>query len=290
MKVLTALGEILWDVYPDRRYAGGAPANVAMHAVRLGLRGRLVSAVGEDTAGNELVRHAESAGLDVRTVQRNGFPTGQVRVTLDASGIPSFECSRDTAFDHLAWQDGLSDAARNTGALIVGTLAQRHADSREVIQRFLDEAGSALKVYDVNFRGWNETVEAVVRTTLNKCDVVKLNREEMDRMRQAFGRSGLNDDTFLDWLLSTYDLRLAALTLGPDGCVLADGSGHVRVAGRSVTVRDSTGCGDAFTAGMIMKILEDAPLEETGDFANRLGAFTATAPGAVPEYRLENIP
>lgn len=289
MKTVVGLGEVLWDVYPDRRTIGGAPANTALHAVKLGVRGVIVSAAGPDEAGSALIRRIEEMGGEIRYIQKHGaHATGSVRVSLDAHGNPHFECSRDTAFDHLVWQEDLVRLAAECDAVVTGTLAQRNRDSRAVIQRFMDIT-SALKVFDVNFRGWHDEIEAIVRSTLEKIDIVKMNETELDQMRLAFGQSTLSDETFLSRLIREYRLRAAALTLGPDGCVLADGHDCVRIPGRPIRAVDTTGCGDAFTAGLILKRLEGASLQATGAFANGLGALIATQRGAVPNDTMDDL-
>ena len=291
MSTIVGLGEVLWDIYPDDRFIGGATANVALHAIQLGAAGVIVSAVGYDKAGEALIQQVEERGGDVRYIQKSiMYETGQVIVQLDEEGKPHFECSEDVAFDHLIWRVPFQALATTCDAVIVGTLAQREQDSRITIQKFLDAATAALVVYDVNFRGWREDIKEIIRETLKKADIVKMNGEELNMMRQAFGETSLSDEAFLNKLFKNYNIQMAAVTRGAEGCVMADSNGTVHhVPGHSVQVVDTTGCGDAFVAGLTLKYLEGASLEESGQFANRLGAFVSTKKGAVPLYSCQDI-
>lgn len=288
--VLVGLGEVLWDVYPDGRRLGGAPANAAVHGHRLGLIGVVASAVGADEPGDAIVRDLSGQGIDTMCIQRqSGRTTGAVLVRLDERGVPSFTCSEDAAFDHMEWTPELEKLAPTADAVVVGTLAQRHPDSRKTIQTFLSACGRALRVYDVNFRGCDDETFGIVRKTLGNADAVKMNEAELDQMRRAFGRDGDDEFQFLEWLIRQFRLKLAALSLGGDGCRCTDGKSRVAVPGIPVQVADTTGCGDAFVAGLITRTLQGAGVEEAADFANALGAFIATKKGAAPRYSVQEL-
>jgi fructokinase len=289
MKTVVGLGEVLWDLYPDARYSGGAPANVALHAAQLGARAVIASSVGIDEEGDTLIEAIRQQGGEIRHIQKNFlYGTGRVTVTVN-DGIPSFECSTDTAFDHLIWNDDLLELAKSCDAVVYGTLAQRDPDSETTIQHFLREADSALKAFDVNFRGWHDRLESIIRQTLEHSDIIKMNEEELVHLRQVFHQNSLSDAAFLMWLSNTYSLKLAALTLGPAGCIVATRNHVTEAPGKRVHVVDTTGCGDAFLAGLVIQMMGNASLEKTARFANALGAFVATRQGAVPKYTLEEI-
>jgi fructokinase len=288
--VVVGLGEVLWDIYPDGKHLGGAPANVAVHAYRLGAEGIVASAVGCDGPGDEIVAALEAQGLDASTVQRcPGRPTGTVGVTLDEKGVPSFVCSKDAAFDYIEWNDDLERLADRADAVVTGTLGQRNEMSRLTIQSFLRKTKKAIRVFDVNFREWNEATERIVHETLVHTDIFKLNENEMRSMREAFGKARMGVVPFLDWLVREYGLRLVALSLGSRGCLVTDGRERIMSPGIRVKPVDTTGCGDGFVAGLIVKFLERASLGETAVFANAVGAFLATMPGATPAYILEDL-
>jgi len=286
---VAGLGEVLWDVYPDARYPGGAPANVAVHARRLGAEGVVASGIGEDASGDALLDALAGLGVNTEAIQRvPDKPTGTVSVRLDADGHPHFDCSRDTAFDHLAWTPALASLSRTADAVAFGTLAQRHPDSRRTIRTFLKET-KALRVFDVNFRGFGPETGKIVRETLPLTDVLKLNEDEAEALRGFFGKGGLSDESFLKELVQEYGLRLAVLSLGARGCFLSDGRSHLFSPGFPVRAVDTTGCGDAFVAALIVRYLDGTPLEEAGRFMNRAGALTATRRGAVPVYSIQEV-
>ena len=289
VKKITGLGEVLWDLYPDEKHLGGAPANVAIHAHRLGAQGFVASAVGHNSLGDDIVGTLKKQGLSTFAIQRcRTHPTGTVRVRLDENGVPQFRCSRDTAFDHVHWNRELEILAHETDAVVVGTLAQRNQTSRRTIQRFLAET-TGIAVFDVNFREWNEITGRTVLETLIHTDILKLNENELHQMKSAFRKNGTGFVPFLDWLIEKHYLKLIALSLGGRGCLLSNGSAHVLSPGILIESVDTTGCGDGFVAGLIVKYLEHASLEDTAEFANYLGAFLATRKGAAPLYSLHDL-
>jgi fructokinase len=288
--LFVGLGELLWDVYPDGRRLGGAPANAALHARNLGAEGMIVSAVGVDADGDSIVAAVRDRGLSARGIQRFGSrPTGTVRVTLDAGGVPSFACSTDTAFDYILWEETLEAAAAEADVVLFGTLAQRNPVSAGSIQRFLDHAVNAVRVFDVNFRGWTDRVRDAVRLSLPKTELLKMNEDEIAVLKQAFGREAMDDASMLGWLVHEFGLKWAALSLGGRGCRIADKNDCILERGLAVDVKDTTGCGDAFSAALALGLLAGDPIREAAVAANRAAAFTATQMGAAPVYSPEQI-
>ncbi|MCK5148094.1 carbohydrate kinase [bacterium] len=287
--LVVGLGEILWDIYPMRRCPGGAPANAAVHACRLGARSAIVSGVGDDEAGRSLFQTGKARGLDVTGIQTvKGFATGTVGVTLDDAGVPCFKCSKDTAFDHMKWNEHASNLAKTADAVLVGTLAQRSADSREFIQKFLASADHAVIVFDANFREWTPRIHAIVQSTCEIANVLKVNENELRMLRQIWS-SDSTDEIFLMSLVDRLGLAIAALTLGPRGSIITDGDTLVREPGFDVAVADTTGCGDAFTAVLTLGILQNWPLASIARCANAYAAFNATETGAVPSVASEKV-
>jgi fructokinase len=288
--LVIGLGEILWDIYPDKRRLGGAPTNAAIHLYRHGAQVVVVSAVGDDHLGQDLLRELQNQGLSIQGIQRcSTHPTGTVQVHLDKQGDPSFICSEDVAFDHLRWTSELEKIAEKADVVLVGTLAQRQSDSYETIQRFLHQAKQAVCIYDANFREWNQQVRLIVEKTLKRTDILKINEHELILLRENTDCTHLEDFPFLRWLINLYDIKRVALSKGKDGCQVTDGFHDVTVPSIPVSVKDTTGCGDAFIAGFIWKLLQDAGLKETATYANCLGAFMAMQRGAVPTYALDDV-
>ena len=286
--LVLGIGEVLWDLYPETQVLGGAVANVALHARALGAQGGLVSAVGEDDLGAAIVNRLSSElnHLFIRRVPDK--PTGSVKVTV-TDGQPSFECTKDVAFDYIEWCNSCQQVARMADAVVFGTLAQRNDVSRKTIQRFIDEAAHAVKVFDVNFRGWNQQVAAVVSESLPKTDILKINDDELKQLKDALGSKKQSETDFIRELQSKNTIVLVALSKGAEGCELFMNGETASHPGFNVKVTDTTGSGDAFLAGLLIEWFKKKPLSEVAAFANAVGAATATFQGALPQYSLEQI-
>jgi len=288
-KIIIGLGEILWDIYPNAKYLGGAPANVVIHAQRLGGQGVIVSAVGADDLGAEIIAALQNQKMDVSHIQKNpSRPTGTVRVSLDEKGNPHFKCSSNTAFDAIQWCDELFFLA-DADAVVFGTLAQRSETSQNTIQRFLDSAQSVLKVFDVNFRGWQTVTEKAVRKSFPKTDILKMNESELHTLQKVFGYAHKESLDFLNWLLEKYDLKMIAVSLGPNGCILINDAQHFYSPGFVVDVIDTIGCGDGFVAALTLGFLKSQSLKEIAEYANLVGAFLSTKRGAAPNYTMNEL-
>jgi len=284
------LGEVLWDIYPDGRTIGGAVTNVAVHASHLGAEGIVVSAVGRDESGDQLIQGLNELDLRTDFIQiRKAHSTGTVRVELDERGNPDFSCSKNVAFDHIHWNDDLEKLAGQADAVVVGTLAQRRHRSRHTIHQFLEAASNAVRVFDVNFRGWNNVMHLMIQETLMFSDILKMNDTEMKQMWQAFRQDDKSVDAFFDWLIDKYDLKLLAMSLGCKGCFLTDGVNHVVAPAVTVDVVDTVGSGDAFLAGLIMGYLEGDDLQTIAEKSNYMGAFISTKKGAAPAYTIDEF-
>ncbi len=286
---IAGVGEVLWDIYPQGRFPGGAPANFAAHIAQAGAHAVLCSRVGDDEPGTALKKELLRYNIDLVGLQTDpARKTGTVVVTLDAAGQPSFLCSKDVAFDALSYDASWQIIAPQLHGLLFGTLAQRNLQSRKAIQSFLCAAHQAVKLFDINLRGWNKETAGIVEFGLSVCDILKMNETEFNLLHQAKSpQSG--DLAFIRQLLMDYDIKLVAVTLGKLGCILYDCHAQVVHSGFDVVAVDTTGCGDAFAAGLLLKYLQKSSLEEMAEFANRLGAFVATRTGAVPDWHHEDI-
>ncbi|NOY82106.1 MAG: carbohydrate kinase [Kiritimatiellaeota bacterium] len=281
-RLVAGLGEILWDLFPEGRQLGGAPANFAYHARRLGLDAYIVSAVGADALGEDAVRR-----LDILEVRRDylavssKYPTGTVTVELDPAGHPTFKIHEHVAWDHIPWTPALGRLAARLDAVCFGSLCQRCAESRRTVLRFLGSVGpGCIRAFDINLRQ-NWYSREVIETSLALADVLKLNHEELPVVSEMFGLHGAEDDV-LEALLEQWDLELVALTRGAQGSVLRTSHERVDHPGIPVRVVDTVGAGDAFTATLVAGLLEGRPLKQISKEANRLGAYVAGQPGATP--------
>jgi fructokinase len=282
--LIVGLGELLWDLLPDGRKLGGAPANFAYHARALGDEGLPVSRIGADPLGRELGARLDELGLPASYVQVDPQrPTGTVHVALDARGVPTFTITPEVAWDHLAWEPLLAALAARADAVCFGSLAQRSPVSRDTIRAFLSATRLAcLRVFDVNLRQSWWSAE-VLRDSLARSSIVKLNEAELPVVLEALGLpTGGGIQEGCRALREAFDLALACLTLGPEGSLLCTASELVRSPGVKVEVLDTVGAGDAFTAVLCHHWLRGSPLERTAEAANRYGAWVATQAGPTP--------
>lgn len=285
--LLAGIGEVLWDIYQDQRHLGGAPANVVMNAHQLGLQSVLLSRVGDDGMGKELMRTLEQRGLATDFIQidkKKG--TGTVLVALDIKGVPNFRCSHDVAFDYLAFNPKLKELAPKVHAVVFGTLAQRSKTARRTILEFLSSANAAVKVFDVNARANEARLQELIPPALELSDVVKLSGEEVALLRRILRREGDSTARLADYLIKQYRLRLVAITYGENGCELFDGAESCRLSALPITVVDTTGAGDGFTAGLIYQLLQGATLREIAEFAALVAGYVCTQRGATPSFDL----
>jgi len=291
---LLSFGEVLWDLIEGRAHIGGAPFNLAAHAVRLGAEAWLVSAVGDDDLGSRALERVRALGVNddyLRVVQR---PTGIVDVEVDADGRPTFDIRTGAAWDFITLSgDDLRDmASRGFNVVCYGSLAQRGQVSRETLRTMLDmlgRDGGPVRFCDINLRP--PFIEAdTVRWSIAAADILKLNDDEARLCCDLLGRPFEGTEAFCRWVADSHGLEAVCVTLGAQGCLVYAGGRSVRCPGVAVKVADTVGAGDAFSAAFLLRYLGGADPEEAGRFACRVGAFVASKAGAVPDYSVEEIP
>ncbi len=281
--VMIGLGEILWDLLPDGKQLGGAPANFAYHAHALGARGLPVSRIGDDALGREIVARLSEVDLPVEYISVDGgHPTGTVSVELDADGKPTYIIHENVAWDHLEATPEVLELAASADAVCFGSLGQRNADSRNAILRILEATRSdCLRVFDVNLRQ-DYYDDEILRGSLEHANVLKLNDEELPIVCGLVGIEG-NERDMMDRLLLEFSLCLIAVTRGAEGAWLAKVDEFADVPGGKLeTIADTVGAGDAFTAAMVAGLLRGDNLDTIAADANRLAAYVCTQPGAMP--------
>jgi fructokinase len=287
--LIVGLGELLWDLLPDGKKPGGAPANFAYHARALGDEGVPVSRIGEDPFGLEMRLALARLGLPAEYVQVDSRrPTGTVQVQLDAVGVPTFTITPEVAWDRLEWGPSLAELASRTDAVCFGSLAQRSPISRAAIRAFL--AGTrpgALRVFDVNLRQSFWCAE-ILRESLRRSAIVKLNESELPAVLAALELpSGQEPARGCRALREAFGLELVCLTLGAEGSLLVGAQAEAASPGVKVKVADTVGSGDAFTAALCHHWLRGATLECIGAAANRYGAWVASQVGPTPAVPAE---
>ncbi|MEN6561146.1 MAG: carbohydrate kinase [Acidobacteriota bacterium] len=285
--IVVGIGEILWDLLPDGRQMGGAPANFAVHARALGASSVIVSAAGDDRPGREILEELGRRGLDRSGIAVvSGVPTGTVTVALDAGGIPRYTIHEGVAWDVIPWTAGIAGLAARADAVCFGSLAQRSPVSRATIGAFLDATRpDCLRVLDLNLRQSYFSRETV-RSLLERAAVLKLNDEELTTVAGMLSLPG-PEDRVLAGLLEAYPLTLIAITKGPSGSRLFGRGVDLSTPGRPVETADTVGAGDAFTAALVMGMLRHRGWAEIGERANRVAAYVCSRKGAWPELPAE---
>jgi fructokinase len=281
--LVVGLGEALWDVLPDGDHFGGAPANVALHAAALGAESWLVSAVGQDARGDAALARLDAAGVRRDTVARLAdHPTGVVRVTLDAAGHPVYDIATESAWDYLPWSVAVQQVAQRADAIAFGSLAQRSPTSRATIRRAVAATRSASwRLFDVNLRQSYYDADVLVES-MELANAAKLNEEELPVVARLCGLAETTPVDQLRALCKRFDLRLAALTRGPCGSVLATPDRVCESPAAPTVVADTVGAGDAFTATLLIGILAGRTLDEVSRRANAVAAYVCSQPGATP--------
>jgi diaminopimelate decarboxylase len=284
---VVGLGEVLWDLLPDGKQLGGAPANFATQAAALGDRGVVASRVGTDDLGDQIRTCLAARELGTRYVQQDPErPTGTVRVALDADGQPDFTIAQDVAWDALAWTPEWKALAAEADAVCFGSLAQRSASSHETIHRFLRATRpDAARIFDVNLRQESPILPDVLDISLRRSTIAKLSDAELPRVLRLLGlnvEAGESEETLALRLLRAYDLALVCVTRGSRGSLLVTEAETDAHPGFPVEVADTVGAGDAFAAAVAHHWLRGASLAQINEAANRLGSYVATRSGATP--------
>ncbi len=283
-KLVIGMGEALWDVLPEGKKIGGAPANFAYHVSQFGLPSCVVSAVGEDTLGDEIISNFTSKGLNF-DIARVPYPTGTVHVEIDQAGIPQYEIKENVAWDNIPYTTQLETLARDTKAVCFGSLAQRNIVSRETINRFLDAipaSNDPLIVFDVNLRQgfYNKDI---LCNSMTRCNILKINDEELVTVSRMFGYPGIDLQDKCWILLGKYNLKMLILTCGINGSYVFTPGNVSFQPTPEVEVADTVGAGDSFTAAFIASILKGKSVAEAHACAVMTSAFVCTQKGAMPK-------
>lgn len=291
-RYVVGLGEALWDVLPTERKLGGAPANFAYHVAQTGFDAIAISAVGNDTLGDETLQCFKSKQLDY-IMPRVEFPTGTVQVTVDAAGKPSYEIKRNVAWDHIPLTTEIIEVAKNCKAVCFGSLAQREDESRNTIEKFLDSVpNDCLKVFDINIRQQFYTKQ-LIENSLKKSDILKINDEELELIApmlgydQDFPRNSRLEEhqiAVTQGVIHDYNLQMVVLTCGTNGSYIITSNEVLYRSTPKVHVVDTVGAGDSFTGAFVASLLKGDCLEEAHRKAVDTSAFVCTKSGAMPSY------
>ena len=280
-RFVVGLGEALWDVLPEGKKLGGAPANFAYHAGQFGLDTIAISALGEDELAAETIKALKEHELNY-LMPHVPYPTGTVQVTLTGDGIPAYEIKENVAWDNIPYTPEIAEVAKNCRAVCFGSLAQRNVTSWATIRQFLDDTPKdCLKIFDINLRQQFYTKD-VIEESLKRCNILKINDEELVVIKRMYGYDDLGMRGICEKILAEYGLLMLVLTCGTNGSyVFAPGLTSFQETPK-VKVADTVGAGDSFTGSFCAAILNGKSMKEAHKKAVAVSAFVCTQNGAMP--------
>ena len=287
-RYVVGLGEVLWDVLPEGKKLGGAPANFAYHAGQfLGMENTIaVSALGSDKLADETIEALDEHRLNYM-LPRVPYPTGTVQVQLDEQGVPTYDIKENVAWDNIPFNDDIASIAAGCRAVCFGSLAQRNVVSRETIKRFLEATpADCMKIFDINLRQQFYTKEVICQS-LKHCNVLKINDEELVLIGRMFDYPGLDMENKCWLILGKYDLDMLVLTCGTNGSYVFTPGQMSFQETPDVKVADTVGAGDSFTGSFVGSILNGKSVPEAHHTAVQVSAYVCTQNGAMPEYDKE---
>ncbi len=288
MSKVICFGEVLWDMLPTGKVPGGAPMNVAFHLNQFGCDCKLISKVGEDPLGKELLLFLEQRNISTRLIQKDAaHPTGTVKVTLDGQGVPDYEIIDSVSYDFIEANDKLKEIVSRADIFVYGSLAARNSISRRTLFQLLDNTG--IKVCDINLRIPHYKMD-VVEALLKNANIVKMNNEELDLIVSWYKHIP-DFESKMRFFKDHFQLTALIITRGEKGASVLDQNDQFYHSSYpfQIDVTDTVGCGDAFLAGFVSKILAGAEIPECLEFASAVGAYLATKRGATPRLDEEVI-
>ena len=280
-RLIVGIGEALWDILPEGAKLGGAPSNFAFHTHQFGFDAMAISALGNDVLGDQTRKELDAAELKYE-MPIVPYPTGTVQVELDDEGVPTYNIKENVAWDNIPFTPEIEAAAKRACAVCFGTLAQRNDVSRATIQQFLSTTSKeCLKIFDINLRQTFYTKE-IIKESLQACDVLKINDEELITIGRLFGYPGLDIEDKCWLILGKYNLKMLILTCGVNGSYVFAQAAKSFVETPTVDVVDTVGAGDSFTAAFTAAILSGETIEKAHQFAVEVSAYVCTQNGATP--------
>lgn len=281
-RLVVGLGEVLWDMLPEGRKIGGAPVNFAYHAGQFGIDTMAVSAIGNDKLGEDTI--AEMNGKHLNHIFPSvPYPTGSVQVKLDEKGVPAYDIKENVAWDNIPFTNEIESVARSCRAVCFGSLAQRNAVSRNTIRKFIESTPSGcIRIFDINLRQ-NFYTSNVIRDSLELCNILKINDEEIMLVSRMFNYDSSNIENVCRTIMEDFSLEMVILTCGTKGSYIFTKGGVSFMPTPKVNVADTVGAGDSFTGSFCAAILHGLPVAEAHKKAVEVSAYVCTQNGAMPE-------
>lgn len=282
-----SFGEVLWDVFPEGKKIGGAPLNLALRMRSLGCEVAMISCVGNDTDGDDIVNYVAAQGLDTKSIIRSGdYPTGLVNVTVNERGSASYEISYPSAWDKIQLTDYARSLAQNADVIIYGSLVCRDVVSKSALEALLKY--NAYKVFDVNLRPPHYTQQTIMEL-MKSASFVKFNDEELLEIAAGMGSDLETLEDNINFITQKTGITALCVTRGKHGALLLWEGKLYHNNGYVVKVADTVGAGDSFLASLIVQLISGKAPQQALDYSCAIGALVAAAPGANPEITEEQI-
>lgn len=284
MQNVIGIGELLWDILPSEKKLGGAPCNFVYHAQQQGANGMVISAVGDDNLGMEIMDVLKEKKIFTGLIQVNDRPTSKVDVTLNRGGIPEYRIHENVAWDYIKFNQKIAKLVAEADIICFGSLAQRSVITRQTIEKILKSCkADALIVFDINLRQ-SYFGKEIIENSLKLCNVLKLNEDELPIVSEFLKLSSPDDEGQIKELIKKYHLQLVAFTRGSEGSLLVTPTEKSELATPKVQVKDTIGAGDSFTAAMMVGFSKEQSLEELHRKAVEISGFVCASVGAMPDY------
>ena len=277
---ISCFGEVLWDCFDSGKRLGGAPLNMCVRINALGIKADMISAVGNDELGSELLGEIAARGVSCDYITLNSDkPTSTVEVTLDNSGSASYTIVADTAWDNIALTDTLVKKVTGDDVFVFGSLIGRSAPSLATLQQLLEVAN--FKVFDVNLRAPHYKFNALIEL-MNKADFIKLNDDELYEIAKAMGCKYHSLEQNLAFIAKQTNTDYLCVTKGSHGALLTIKGVNYYNSGYLINVVDTVGAGDSFLGALIYQLCSSDDAQYSVDFACAVGAMVAQSQGATP--------
>lgn len=283
---VVCFGEVLWDILPSGAVPGGAPMNVAYHLQKFNKNPALITRIGIDDKGQELMNIFSAHGVCTDFFQVDDkYETGKVFAQPNEYNEVVYDIIKPVAWDFITWDDSFTELLSNAEYFVFGSLAARNKVSKDTLFKLLETAKN--KVLDINLRAPHYN-RRIVEQLLRKANIVKMNLAELELITGWFS-SYNNIEERLKSIGDKFRLSNIVVTMGGDGALLLMNGNITKHPGFKVDVVDTVGSGDAFLAGLLSQLLDNASSEASLEFASGLGAFIATQTGACAGYEVEEI-
>lgn len=289
-KRIVAFGEVLWDILPNGKVLGGTPSNLVFRSNLFGEKGFLLSRVGNDEAGRDILQKLEELNISTENVQiDNEFETGTVNITFDEDHLPHYHVKTDVAFDHIEFSAEALKLARKADCLFFGLLPLRYGISKNTIRELINESPGSLKFFDIKlFEHFFH--KSLVIGLLRYSDIVRIKEKEMEFLAKELGINAQNLEIFGKEFSEKHKVKLVLITRSENGVFAYDHqAGAYFDSGYHIHTEDNVGSGMAFSAGFLHYYLNGKPIEDALVFGNAAGALNATRRGATSFFKKEDV-